>query len=349
MAQAYVAVSRRTVPRQRIASTIARLSVWVLLWLPLVALAAEPDPLAESLRLLYRGDPVQAAALAEQYLKVHPHSANGRVSLAQAKMAVGDFAAAFEQLREAIRANPKHVEALYHFGKLCTILAQVEHEQLFSMAPDHYRVHQLLAESYLAQGNVAQAEQTYQAALKANPKSVTVLNALGDLKRFELGGAAEASLDSAATSRYDEAIGYCSRALKVDPGSYDAHYGLGVSYLNSNKTDAAAGHFRKAVRADPQSALAHLALGRALLSGEKSAAAVEELKTAVGLEPKLRQGFFLLGRAYQELGKMDLANEAMAMERELRQGEFRAAQEAISVGGMPAARPQPSDTANQQR
>jgi tetratricopeptide (TPR) repeat protein len=347
MAQAWTTLSRQTVPRRRLVFTLVRLSVWAVLWAPLAAPAAEPDPLAESLRMLYQADPVQAAALAERYLKAHPDSPDGRVSLAQAKMAVGDFAAAYEQLDAAIGFDPKNVEALYHFGKLCTILAQLEHQQLFSMAPDHYRVHQLMAESYLAQGNVGQAEETFQMALKANPKSVTVLNALGDLKRFELGGAVETSLDP-ATSRFDEAIAYYSRALKLDPGSYDAHYGLGVSYLNSNKTAASAEHFRKAVRADPQSALAHLALGRALLSGERSAEAVEELKTAVRLEPKLRQGFFLLGRAYQKLGNQDLAKEAMAMERELRQGEFRAAQEAVSFGGMPTARPQPSDKANQQ-
>jgi tetratricopeptide (TPR) repeat protein len=331
----------------RIVSAVAGLAICAVLALPPTVCAAESDPLAESLRLLYGGDPMQAAALAEQYLKAHPDSAAGRVSLAQAKMAVGDFETAYAQLREAIRANPKHVEALYHFSKLCAILAQLEHQQLFSMAPEHYRVHQLMAESYLAQGDVAKAEQTYQAALKANPKSVTVLNALGDLKRFELGGAAEASLDPAAKSRFDEAAAYYSRALKLDPGSYEAHYGLGVSYLSSNKTAAATEHFRKAVRADPRSALAHLALGRALLTGEKSAEAVEELKMAVRLEPKLRQGFFLLGRAYQKLGKMDLAKQAMAMERELRQGEFRAAQEAISTGGMPAGGPQPPNPSNQ--
>jgi tetratricopeptide (TPR) repeat protein len=316
---------------------------------PLLAAAAEPGPLAESLRLLYSGDPVQAAALAEQYLKAHPDSADARVSLAQAKMAVGDFGTAYDQLREAIRVDSNHVEALYHFSTLCTILAQSEHQQLFSMAPDHYRVHQLMAESYLAQENLPEAERAYQAALKANPKSVTVLNALGDLKRRELGGTAEASLDLAPTSRYDAAIPYYSRALKLDPQSYDAHYGLGVSYLNSNKIAEAIEHFRKAVQADPRSAVARLGLGRALLSGEQSARAVEALTTAVRLEPKMRQGFFLLGRAYQKLGKMDLAQQAFAKERDLRQAEFRAAQDALSSGGMPASRSQPKNPAGKEQ
>jgi len=175
-----------------------------------------------------------------------------------------------------------------------------------------------------------------------------VLNALGDLKRIELGGATESSLDPAATSHYEEAIAYYSRTLKLDAGNYDAHYGLGVSYLNSNQTAEAIEHFRKAARADPQSVFAHLGLGRAQLTGGNPAAAVEELNTAVRLDPKMRQGFFLLGRAYQKLGKMDLAKEALAKERELRQAEFRAAQEAISSGGMPAARPQPPNAANQE-
>ena len=325
---------------------IAGLAVWVLLALSLPLHAAEPDPLANSLRLLYGGDPIQAAAVAEKYLKAQPDSVDARVSLAQAKMAVGDFETAYQQLREALRINPKHIEALYHFSKVCTVLAQLEQQQLFSMAPDHYRVHQLMGESYLAQGNVAKAEEAYLAALKANPKSVTVLNALGDLKRLELGG--DTSLDAQTATRFDEAIPYYLRALKIDPGNYEAHYGLGVSYLNSNKTAEATEHFRQAVRADPRSAVAHLSLGRALLGGGEPAESVDELNEAVRLEPKLRQGFFLLGRAYQRLGKMDLAKEAIAKERELRQSEFRAAQEAISSGGLPSARPQPPGPANQQ-
>jgi tetratricopeptide (TPR) repeat protein len=323
---------------------LARLALCVVLALPLGVRAAEPDPLAESLRLLYRGDPMQAAALAQQYLKAHPDSVDGRVSLAQAKMAVGDFETAYQQLRQAIRIDANNVEALYHFGKLCAILAQVEHQQLFSLAPGNYRVQQLMAESYLAQGDVAKAEEAYQAALKANPKSVTVLNALGDRKRFELGDTVGASADASA-SRYEQAIAYYLRALKVDPLNYDAHYGLGVSYLNSNKTAEAIEHFRKAARADPRAALARLALGRALLSGEKPAEAVEELNTAVQLDPKLRQGFFLLGRAYQKLGMMDLSKQALAKERELRQAEFRAAQESVSTGGLPA-RGQPAAPAS---
>lgn len=323
-----------------------RILLCSILLLPHAAFAADPDPLAESLALLYRGDPMKAAALAEQYLKAHPKSVEGRISLAQAKMAVGDFETAYQQLREAIRIAPDHVEALYHFSKLCAILAQSEHQQLFTMAPEHYRVHQLMAEAYLAQENLAKAEEAYQAALKANPKSVAVLNALGDLKRRELGSAAEASFDAAATSRYDAAIPFYTRALKLEPGSYDAHYGLGVSYLNSNKPDAAIEHFRRATRADSRSAVAYLGLGRALLNAERTEEAAEALNTAVRLEPKLRQGFFLLGRAYQKLGKMDLAKQALAKERELRQAEFRADQEAISSGGMPAARTQPANPAN---
>jgi tetratricopeptide (TPR) repeat protein len=314
---------------------IAALAFLTVAWLAPGLRAAEADSLAESLRLLYAGDPIQAAALAEGFLKAHPNSADARVSLAQAKMAVGDFDTAYDRLREAVRIDPKNVDALYHFGKLCTVLAQREHEGLFKMAPDHYRVHQLMAESYLAQQNVTQAEEAYQRALKANPKSVAVLNALGDLKRRELGGT-ESTLDAPAPSRYDEAITYYSRAVKLDAASYEAHYGLGVSYLNSSRAPEAIDHFRRAVRADPRSAVAHLGLGRALMGAEKPAEAVEELNAAVRLEPRMRQGYFLLGRVYQILGKPDLARQALAKERELRQAEFQSAQDALSAGGVAA-------------
>lgn len=310
---------------------------------PPVGAAADPNPLAESERLLYAGDPIQAATVAESYLKSNPDSVDGRVALAQAKMAVGDFDTAYGQLRQAVRKDPKNVDALYHFAKLCKILAQREHERLFQMAPDHYRVHQLMGDAYLAQQNVEQAEEAYLRALEANPKSVAVLNALGDLKRRELGGPATTSLDSPKASRYEEAIHYYSRAAKLDASNYEAHYGLGVAYLNSGNNPEAVAHFRKAVQADPRSAVAHLGLGRALLSNGQPAEAVDELNTAVQQEPRLRQGFFLLSRAYQKLGKTDLAKEAMAQERELRQAEFRAAQDALAPGGVGASAGEPDN------
>jgi tetratricopeptide (TPR) repeat protein len=73
------------------------------------------------------------------------------------------------------------------------------------MAPDSYSVHQVLAESYLAQENRAKAEKEYRAALQANPPSVEIL---GDLNRTDF--------------EMDEAETHYSRTPELAPHDYDS-------------------------------------------------------------------------------------------------------------------------------
>lgn len=297
------------------------------------AITGQDSPkISASEKALYRGEPARAAEFAEKYIREHPQEAAGHVQLAQAKLAQGDYGAAYRELREGLRIDPESVDALYHLTKLSLILSQVEYQKLFAMAPDSHRVHQLMAEANLAQRKYVEAAQEYRKALQANPESVVVLNALGDLRRTrsELSEPKEA-----LAGRFREAALYYQRALKVDPLSYDAHYGLAVCRLEladlvhpklqGNEMKQAERHFRQAVSADSRSAVARLGLGRALLAAGRSEAAVKELMRAAELEPRLRQAYFLLGRAYQRLGRREEAKEAFERERLLR-AEFEADQ-----------------------
>ena len=293
------------------------------------AIAGQDSPkLSASEKALYRGEPAKAAEFAEKYIREHPQEAAGHVQLAQAKLAQGDYGAAYRELREGLRIDAESVDALYHLTKLSLILSQVEYQKLFAMAPDSYRLHQLMAEANLAQRKYVEAAREYRKALQANPESVTVLNALGDLRRTR---SELSEPNEAAAGRFREAALYYERALKVDPLSYDAHYGLAVCRLEladlvhpklqGNEMKQAEQHFRQAVSADPRSAVARLGLGRALLAAGRSEAAVTELARAAELEPHLRQAYFLLGRAYQRLGRLEEAKEAFETERLLRQAE----------------------------
>ncbi|PYV20307.1 MAG: hypothetical protein DMG24_23140, partial [Acidobacteria bacterium] len=99
--------------------------------------------------------------------------------------------------------DPANIDALYYLERLCTILSQIEFRRLLETAPDSFRAHQLMAESYSARHDDDEAEKEYQAALKANPTSVEILDALGELKRSKF--------------KFDEALDYYTRALKLAP------------------------------------------------------------------------------------------------------------------------------------
>ena len=69
--------------------------------------------LTESTKALYRGDYVQAAALAEKHLRLYPKDVSVRLILARAELAQGKFQEAFEGLQKALASDPKNVDALY--------------------------------------------------------------------------------------------------------------------------------------------------------------------------------------------------------------------------------------------
>jgi tetratricopeptide (TPR) repeat protein len=294
----------------------------LMLWLAWAACCfAQPAALAEAERAIYRGNFSRAAAMAQSYLKTSPKSAAARVLLARARLAEGRVQEAYAELRRAVGDDPANVDALYYLGTLAAVLSESEFRQLYALAPDSARVHQLLAEAFQAQGNLAEAEGEYLAALRADPRSVESLTALGELKREQ--------------AKLDEAIDYYTRAEQAGGLDYDIAYGLGACYSIKQEHARAVEYLRRAVVFAPDAAAARFALGQSLFQLGEAEAAVAELKTAVALEPKMRQAYFLLGRAEQKLGRRAEAQAAFRKVEELSKAEF----EADRGAGEPASQP----------
>jgi Tfp pilus assembly protein PilF len=306
-------------------------SVLALLAMVLAVSSVSAADLAEGTRALYRGDFEASVTQAEEFLKLHPRAVAAQILLARAHLAQGRAADAYKDLVTATRWDPKNIDALYYLGRVCLILSQEEYHQLFTMAPDSFRVHEILAEAHAAREDKAGAEAEYKAALKANPQAVEILDALGELKR--------------SSYQFDEAASYYSQALAISPQDYEAAYGLGACALFQNQPPRAIEYFRQALKADPESAPARLALGDALLRTGQAAAAIRELKTAVSLEPAMRQAYTLLARAYRRLGQPQEADAALRKEQELAREKMEDLEKVLGSGefvippGAPAQRP----------
>ncbi len=278
------------------------LAVWMqsLAWL---RPAQGTGTLAETSRLLFRGDFAEAGARARQYLMTHPNDSAVRIVLARALLAQGNYLGAYSELAPVVRTDPKNIDGLYYLGRTSAILCQLEYQELARLAPDYFRVHQLLAESYEAQEKKDKAEGEYVAALKASPQSSEILDDLGDLKREMF--------------QFDEAAEYYQRAVKISQRDYGGIYGLGACALFNHDLPKAIEYFREAISIDPESSAARLALGEALLRDNQTAAAINELTLAVKFQPDLRQAYSLLARVYAKLGQSQLAHEALKKEQEL--------------------------------
>ncbi len=279
----------------------------------------------EAAAAFLRAEYAQAENQADAYLRAQPESAEARILLARAQMAQGKFDPAYRNLQRVLAADPRNVDALYYLGWACFALSQAEHQNLYAMAPDSARVHQLLAESYRAQQNNSNAEAEYRKALQADPGSVEILAALGDLNRSQF--------------KFDEAIAYYSSALKKSPRDYASAYGLGACYLYKQESNRAVEYLRRAVEIDPASPAARLALGDALWRSGRPAEAVKELQAAISLEPDMRQAFTLLARAYNKLGNSQAAEAALKKAEELTRKEKEEREAMVSSDDLAPATP----------
>jgi tetratricopeptide (TPR) repeat protein len=321
--------SRRPCLTEIVASALQVVAIVSALAMAPASRGAEPAPqLREGTRAFYTGEFERAALLARAYLRTHPQDPAGLVLLARAEMAQGKYLPAFQELRKALRADPKNIDAFYYLGQISKILGQLEYERLFAMAPDSARSHQFLAESYVAQRNDEKAAEEYKAALKADPRSVEVLCALGDEERWLF--------------RFDDAAEHYSRALELAPSDYCGYYGLGVANLRRHDLPGAIEYLRRAVALQPKSGETRLALGSVLLQSGDVTGAFTELKAAVANKPDLRQAYALLARVYRTLGQLKEAGESLKKAQELEQREHEYVQKALILDDLSLA-PSPDE------
>ena len=78
------------------------------------AACAQSRELTEASHALYRGEHDRASEIARQYLKLHPGSAAMHVMLARAELAANHPEQAIVELRKALAADPRNVDAHYY-------------------------------------------------------------------------------------------------------------------------------------------------------------------------------------------------------------------------------------------
>ena len=252
---------------------------------------------------LDRGDFATATHMAESLIRLHPASAEVRVLLARAQIGLNNPQGALTELHAALRLDPHNLDALYFLSKLAVILSGQEFFALSELAPDSPRVHQIKAEGLAAKGDTAGAEREFLAALEKKPGAISILIALGDLKRHTL--------------QYAEALPWYQKVLEKDPDNYDAWYGAGACYLLSKKPAQALPLFRRALKADPASLAAKMAFGETLVVTGAGSEAVALLEEAAKADPNLQRLQYLLARAYQTAGRSADARRAFQRYRDL--------------------------------
>jgi tetratricopeptide (TPR) repeat protein len=139
--------------------------------------------------------------------------------------------------------------------------------------------HHKTTEDFLAEGDtdmqatkLAEAEKSYQEAMKLAPNDPRTHIALGNLYIFE--------------HKPGDAQTEFMKVLEIDPKNAATHAALGNLYSDQNQRGLAENQYRAAVALEPDRPDYHLDLGEVLRQEGKASAAEDQIRTAIGLSPK---------------------------------------------------------------
>jgi uncharacterized protein (TIGR02466 family) len=106
-------------------------------------------------------------------------------------------------------------------------------------------------------------------------------------------------------SKFADAVGSYSAALKLQPNTPDLHFNLGIALTNIGRLDDAAASYRKAIALQPQFFEAHGNLGTVLQKQGLLEEAIASYKRGLSINPQDARGHFNLGTALRDNGKLD--------------------------------------------
>ena len=232
------------------------------------------------------------------------------------------------QPSEALQ-NARALAAAHHLEQANEILST-----LVAADPKDFEAWQQLGEVQLAQSLNEDAMASFEAVLKAQPKSsqaqagevrASIAAALADRgagnsdralaclvrargyvpKSPELLIAFAIQADSMQI--YKDAGEALSEALRLEPHNAKALYALAHVELDEQKTDQAEGHLRAYLKISPDDATAHYGLGHLLHMMAKDEDAKAELERSIALQPHQTESYYELGQI-----ALDAQNDAAA-------------------------------------
>lgn len=246
-----------------------------------------------------------AIAAIKRETTTDPKNAKAWMWLGVAQLAAGDADGASVTLDKAAALSPDDVDILYHRGRAHILVSKESYERMYKADPNSWRVHQVLAQSFVEQDRLDEAIHECQEALRLKSNEPGLHEELGDvyLKQNHLA----------------EAESEFQNELRVDPQSLTSIYKLAVVSLERSKPEVASRLLEDLLRRDARSADAHYQLGRAQAQLGNVDEAVKHFSTAVkeskasgsGDSDTLRQSYYQLAQLYRRQQKTEESKAAL--------------------------------------
>jgi len=225
-----------------------------------------------------------------------------RVCEARSDLVWARSARAFEELNEALTADPNLYEGLYALGeahrlRAATSDAEAAYRRAITAAPAEAGPHLGLGRLYAANGRRDEAIRALRRALE--------LDGLDPEIHYELGRV----LASAAATG-EEGRTMLQRAVAGRPAWPEAQTALGDALLAATQTEPAEAAYRAAIAAREQHEPAHAGLGRALAARGDLAGAEASLRRALEIVSNDQQAMLTLGDVLSRTDRMEEALES---------------------------------------
>jgi len=270
-------------------------------------------------------------------LRVNSRSLTARHSRGLMAARKQQHAEAIEWYRAALADHPDNARLLGSLGRSLIAEGQLDHglralREAVRLAPHSAVERCYLADALAGQNALAEAEESYRAAIQLDRKCTPAYVGLGKLliDRQDLDGAIGlyrtardesprdvmvlvnlgAALEMLATPEAaKQAEDHYRAALKIRPDWAAAHFNLANLLEARQAPDEAVEHYRAALRFDPNYARAHVNLGIVLAQQGKAGEAIDHYRAALRIDRRLLEAYLNLGAALAAEGR---AGEAAA-------------------------------------
>ncbi len=198
--------------------------------------------------------------------RVEPKNAASWMWLGAVELAQNEAVAAASDLDKAAALDPKNLDILYHRGRARLLVSKESYAAMFKLAPDSWRVHEVLAQADAEAFRADDAISEFRLAIAGAPLEPGLHEELGDacwtagkLQEADDAYAEEIKIDttnavalyklgSLRVIRDDAASGVplLEQVLTLEPALSDAHYYWGNGDGELGKDDVAIEEFRLA-------------------------------------------------------------------------------------------------------
>jgi tetratricopeptide (TPR) repeat protein len=258
------------------------------------------------------GDFGRARPVLEHAVRAMPDDEQAQLFLGLALAKTGESESAATVLQTLLKKNPKHLEALYHLGKIYMALAQQTLQRLDTEGPDSYLTHLIAGEAQEQMEHFDDAAAQYKQALERQPPGFAGLHyKVGNIYWLQ--------------GKWAEAKKEFDLELRTNPKNCMALWKRGNVMLQTKEDLAKASEFvDRALEICPN--VPQVILDQARLAGEmgRDERALELFKRVAQLSPEESSVHYQLARLYRKLGKVEESNAELKIVRELKAKEDNA-------------------------